>query len=304
MFDLKAGVHFDEIEFPVFIEEFHRAGTAILQLRYRLTDDLAHFGTLFGVERRGRRFLEYLLVAALQRAIALAHMDGAALAIAEHLEFDVARFRQVFLDVDGIVAERRLGLVLRLTHQARQAGGIGNDLHAATAAARCCLDQHRIADVVGDLDCFLGTVHRAIGTRHQRQAERRSGALGLDLVAHLADMFGVGADPDDLVLFNDLGKARVFGKKAIARVDGIGLGDLGRRNDGGDVEIAVGRRWRPDADRFIGQPHVHRIGIGGGMDSDSADAHFAAGTMDTQRDFAAIGDEDLPEHCHAPIRSR
>jgi hypothetical protein len=40
------------------------------------------------------------------------------------------------------------------------------------------------------------------------------------------------------------------------------------------------------------------------MDSDSADAHFAAGTMDTQRDFAAIGDEDLPEHCHAPIRSR
>ena len=38
---------------------------------------------------------------------------------------------------------------------------------------------------------------------------------------------------------------------------------------------------------------MHRIGVGGGMDSDGADAHLAAGAMNAQRDLAAIGDEHL-----------
>jgi hypothetical protein len=49
-------------------------------------------------------------VAALQRAVALAEMDGVALAVAEHLDLDMARLLEVFLDIDGIVAEGRLGL--------------------------------------------------------------------------------------------------------------------------------------------------------------------------------------------------
>ena len=32
------------------------------------------------------------------------------------------------------------------------------------------------------------------------------------------------------------------------------------------------------------------------MDSDSGDAHFLAGAMNTQRDLASVGDEDLVEH--------
>jgi hypothetical protein len=49
-------------------------------------------------------------VPALQRAVALAEMDGVALAVAENLDLDVARLLQVLLDVDGIVAEGGLGL--------------------------------------------------------------------------------------------------------------------------------------------------------------------------------------------------
>ena len=56
------------------------------------------------------RFLEHLLVAALERAVALAEMDGVALAVAEHLELDVARVAEIFLDIDGVVAERVLRL--------------------------------------------------------------------------------------------------------------------------------------------------------------------------------------------------
>ena len=52
------------------------------------------------VERGRRRFLEDLLVAALQRAVALAEMDRIALAVAEHLDLDVARLVQILLHVD------------------------------------------------------------------------------------------------------------------------------------------------------------------------------------------------------------
>ena len=40
-------------------------------------------------------------------------MDGVALAVAEHLDLDVARLRQIFLDVDGVVAEGGLGFGAR-----------------------------------------------------------------------------------------------------------------------------------------------------------------------------------------------
>jgi hypothetical protein len=52
--------------------------------------------------QRGRgRFFPDLLVAALQRAVALAEMDRVALAVAEDLDLDMAGLAEVFLDIDG-----------------------------------------------------------------------------------------------------------------------------------------------------------------------------------------------------------
>jgi hypothetical protein len=39
-------------------------------------------------------------VAALERAVALAQVDGVAVAVAEDLEFDVARVAEILLDID------------------------------------------------------------------------------------------------------------------------------------------------------------------------------------------------------------
>ena len=90
---------------------------------------------------------------------------------------------------------------------------------------------------------------------------------------------------------DDLGKFGVFRQKAIAGMDRIGVGDLGRGDDRGDVEIGIARGRRPDADGMVGQPHMHRIGIGGGMHRHRLDAHFVSGAVDAQRDLAAIGDQ-------------
>jgi hypothetical protein len=79
-------------------------------------------------------------------------------------------------------------------------------------------------------------------------------------------------------------------------MDGIGAGDGGGGNDRRHVQIRI-TRWRwADADTFICQAHMHRIGIRGGMYGNGSDTHFAAGAMDAKRDFAAIGNQDFFKH--------
>ena len=44
------------------------------------------------------------------------------------------------------------------------------------------------------------------------------------------------------------------------------------------------------------EQHVLQVGIGGGMHGNRLDAHLAAGAQNTERDLAAIGDDDFVEH--------
>src|SRR3954451_11606033 len=48
---------------------------------------------------------------------------------------------------------------------------------------------------------------------------------------------------------------------------------------------------------------MHGVAVGGRMHSHGLDAHLAAGTMDAERDLAAIGDQDLVEHYSTIIRT-
>src|SRR4029079_12942283 len=71
---------------------------------------LAHGPADVVAERRGRRLLDQLLVAALDRALPLPQPDAAAMAIGEDLHLDVAGPGQVPLDVALGVLEALLGL--------------------------------------------------------------------------------------------------------------------------------------------------------------------------------------------------
>jgi hypothetical protein len=80
-----------------------------------------------------RRLFEQLLVASLDRALALAEMHDVAMMIAEHLELDVAWRLEILLDVDVADAERRLRLTLG---GAQRVGHISSRLHDAHPAPR------------------------------------------------------------------------------------------------------------------------------------------------------------------------
>ena len=178
------------------------------------------------------------------------------------------------------------------------------DLHAASAAAGRRLDQHREADFARDRERFLVVGDAAFGTRHDRNAEALGGALGLDLVAHQADVFGLRADEVDVVLAEDFGEARVLGEKAVAGMHRVRAGDLAGGEQRIDVEIAVARGRRADADALVGEAHMHRVGVGGRMHRDGRHAELLARAQNAQRDLSAVGDEDFFKHRAMPVRRR
>ena len=208
----------------------------------------------------------------------------------------MARLCQVLLDVDRVVAEGGHRLRPRGGERMREVFLRARDLHAAPAAPGRGLDQHRIADLGGDLPGLGFVGDAALGARHAGDAEALCRALRLDLVAHGPDVLGLGADEGDVVRGQDLGKARVLGQEAVAGMDRVGAGDLAGRNQGRDVEIAVAGGRRPDAHALVGEPHMHGVGVGGRVDGDGRDAELLRGAQDAQRDLAPVRDEDLVEH--------
>src|SRR5262249_23364520 len=88
--DLDAGVHLDEVELAVLVEELHGAGAAVADRLARLHAALAHEAPLADGDARGRGLLDDLLVAALHGAVALAEVDDVAVPVRQHLELDVA----------------------------------------------------------------------------------------------------------------------------------------------------------------------------------------------------------------------
>ena len=114
MLDLQAGVHFHEIELAALVEqELQRAGPLVAQRADGGDRDLAHPRTQLWRDGRRRRFLDQLLVPPLHRAVALAEMDGIAVAVAEHLDLDVTGIDDRALENDGRIAERALRLRAR-----------------------------------------------------------------------------------------------------------------------------------------------------------------------------------------------
>ena len=109
------------------------------------------------------------------------------------------------------------------------------------------------------------------------------GALGRDLVAHQADMFGPGTDELHVVLGENFGEAGVLGEEPIARMHGVGAGDLAGREQRRNVEVAVLGGRRTDADALVGEPHVHGVLVRGRMHGHRRDAELLARAQDAER---------------------
>ena len=104
--DLEPRVHLEEEEGAILTgDELDRAG-GIVADRLGERDGLRpHRGARRGIEKGAWRLLDDFLIAALNGAFALAEMNDIAMLVAEHLDFDMARIDDEFLDEDAIVTE-------------------------------------------------------------------------------------------------------------------------------------------------------------------------------------------------------
>lgn len=163
--NLNSGVHLDEIVVALLVhQKFHRTGRDIADMTGNLDGILVQSLTGCLGYRPGRRELDDLLVAALERAVALAEVDDVAVLVAQHLYFDVLGLNQVLLDEDILIAERLLGLALDALER-------GSDLfrsvtapHAAAAAATGCLEDDRETERDCLFERFVCVAQRLGGT--------------------------------------------------------------------------------------------------------------------------------------------
>ena len=146
---------------------------------------------LLGRHRRGGRLLDDLLVAPLDRAVALAEVDDVAVAVADDLHLDVPAALQVFLDVELVAAEGALRLGLRRGEDLAQAQTRSHHAHAAPAAAGRRLENDGVADL-GASSCASSSERSGRLVPGQDGQPRLGHLLARHrLVAHRRDDVGV-----------------------------------------------------------------------------------------------------------------
>ena len=302
VFHLQAGVHLKEIEIAIPIhDEFHRAGGRVANCLGQRCRLIAH-GLAGGlIEERAGRFFDYLLVAALDRAFPLVEVDGIAVTITEHLNFDVTGLRHELLNENAIVAEGVCRLILGRLKALARFLIIPRDPHPLAAATGRGLDHHRIADLVRDLDRFIGVLDQAHVAGHGRHIRLLGNLLGGDLVAHGLNRPLGRADKGHAGGFQSLGEFRVLRQEAIARMHGLGASVLDRLQDLVDHDVRLIGRGRADMHRLICHFDMQRIAVGIRIDRDRLDTHFAGGFDDPAGNLAPVGDQDLLEHGGRPL---
>jgi hypothetical protein len=288
MLDLEARVHLEEIEFALAVDdELHRPGAAVAHRRRQPHGRSRHLLAQLGRHERRGRFLDDLLVAALHGALALAEVDGAALAVAEDLHLDVARLGHVLFEVDAVVAERGARLALRRRDRLVDLGGRAHQAHAASAAACRGFHQNGQAERLRGRAYVAGQRSR----RDHRQAALLCEIARADLVAHLGDRIGRRAHERHARALYCARELRVLGEEAVAGMHRVGSRAARGFDDAPDVEVA--RRRRVAAERLgtVGEGDVCGLAIGIGIDRDGLDAHLARRAHDAAGDFGAVGDE-------------
>ncbi len=133
-------------------------------------------------------------MAALRGAVAGADPHDVAVLVADDLHLDVARPREVALDVDLVATEERLRLALGAVHRLLHLVGAVHHLHAAAAAAERGLDRHRLAVLVAELEDLVADAGELGGAGHDRRAAAQRG-LAAELTLSPISSMASGGGP-------------------------------------------------------------------------------------------------------------
>ncbi|MCY1220949.1 hypothetical protein D9M72_329860 [compost metagenome] len=295
----------------VDLDEVELAGVGIHQILDRAGADIARrtgdhqriVGKLLALRIREvgrRRALDDLLVAALDRAVALEEMHDIAVGIAEDLAFDVAGAFDELFEIDLVLAEGGLGLALGFGHLADQVFRVANGAHAASATAPGGLEHDRIADLGGEAMDFLFVLRQRIGGRHDRHADGDGEIARGNLVAELAHRRRARTDEDDAGGIAGIDEFGAFRKQAVTRMDGIGAGEPGDADHLVDRQVALDRtevagkvRTAADLITFVRLEAVQSQFIFFRPYRDRIQTEFVCSAENADGNFRTVGNKDL-----------
>ena len=79
-------------------------------------------------------------------------------------------------------------------------------------------------------------------------------------------------------------------------MNGVDVADLGRAQNAINLEITFRARRGPNADCFVRHLDMEGIDVGFRVNRQGPNPEFFAGTNHSQRDFAAVSNQDFLKH--------
>src|SRR5262249_6540804 len=277
MLDLKPGVHLDEVEGAVGVEELHRSRVGVAEClgrrqrggKHSLSDRRVRPA---GKERR-RSLLQNLLVPALNRALALQAVDQLSAAISQNLHLDVPGRVKVSLEVDSLSSKRRAGAVAALAEHLLQLAWLTRHAHSDSATAAGGLAEHRKSDSLSLGQRRGGARDDAVASRHHRYPSIADDSPSFAFVLHSGHRFGRRSDEDEARAATGAREVGILRKKAVAGVNGLRSALLCRIEDRLDVEVALLRRRGTNPHRLVRLAHERQLLVRIRVDRYGGDAH-------------------------------
>ena len=211
--------------------------------------------------------------------------------------------KDILLQVEGPVSEGCGRLLRGLRKGPGQLGIVSDEANSPPPAAGAGLEHDRISDVPGQADGFLRTCHR-LGARNDRQAGISHQIFQKRLVCELLHEVRIRPDEYDAVVPAEPGEVGVLREKAIARMDGLGSGHEGRRDDLFLVQIGRSRLRSTHADLLVCQGHMEGLPVDGGVYGHRGDPHLLAGPYNTNRNFSPVCNQYLGKHQIPPVMAK
>ena len=248
--DLQAGVHLDEVEAAVGVEqELDRAGVAVAAAGARQRRRLGHLRARVAASSAGEgpSSISFWW----RRCTEQSRSPSTSTPPSPSASTCISTWRgrdQGLLQVHAAVAERGRRLGRRQAVGVREVGGVGDQAHAAAAAAGDRLQQHRVAELGGDAAGVVGAVQAVGRAGHERHAGRLHRGFGRGSCRPSRRSPRRRADEDQVVVGAGAHEGRALGQEAPAGVDGVAARRLGRGDQVRDVQVALGGLVRADAD--------------------------------------------------------
>ena len=263
-------------------------------MRQDLRSGVGEFEHDLAGELGRRRFLNDLLVAALDGTIALEQVTHVAVFVGHDLELDVPRPFEQSLEVDLGGAETPFCHGARAFQQFDELILIVGGEHADPAAAGR-LDEYWKTNLFGRVDCHFVVVED-VGAQPHRHAVLLHHVAGPGLVSHRFEPPRLGPDEAATRRFDPRGEGMILGKKAVSRVQAVRFRGLHDVHDGFLIEVALRGCRAADEMGLACVGEVGRILVGLGVNRDGTHAHPVQGPDDARGGCAAIRDDDFFEH--------